>query len=53
MTAGNRSEPGPSLVSCGGPDMVDPAGAGLPRDCPVSLSDLLSDDSIGAVGAPG
>jgi hypothetical protein len=53
MTAGNRSEPGPSLVSCGGLDLVDAAGAGFPRDCPVSLSDLLSDDSIGAVGAPG
>jgi len=53
MTAGNRSEPGPSLVSCGGLDMVDPAGAGLPRDCPVSQRDLLSDDSVVSVGAPG
>ena len=53
MTAGNRSEPGPSLASCGGLDLVDAAGAGPTRDCPVSLSDLLGSDSIGAVGASG
>lgn len=53
MTAGNRSEPGPSLVSCGGPDMVDPAGAGLPRDCPVSLSDLLRAAPPTIISGPG